>query len=57
MPTNGFSTKPLKVKLLAGEQKATEIWFLSFGDLFSGSRVVSIEPTQSEICRGSGQPR
>ena len=24
MPTNGFSTKPLKVKLLAGEQKATE---------------------------------
>ena len=25
MPTNGFSIKPLKVKLLAGEQKATEI--------------------------------
>ena len=25
MPTTGFSTKPLKVKLLAGEQKATEI--------------------------------
>ena len=24
MPTNGFSTKPLKVKLLAGEQKATK---------------------------------
>ena len=24
MPTNGCSTKPLKVKLLAGEQKATE---------------------------------
>ena len=24
MPTNGFSTKPQKVKLLAGEQKATE---------------------------------
>ena len=24
MPTHGFSTKPLKVKLLAGEQKATE---------------------------------
>ena len=24
MPTNGFSTKPLKVKLLAGEQKAAE---------------------------------
>ena len=23
-PTNGFSIKPLKVKLLAGEQKATE---------------------------------
>ena len=25
MPTRGFSTKPLKVKLLTGEQKATEI--------------------------------
>ena len=25
MPTNGFCTKPLKVKLLAGEQKATEV--------------------------------
>ena len=25
MPTHGFSTKPLKVKLLAGEQKATEV--------------------------------
>ena len=24
MPTNGFSIKPLKVQLLAGEQKATE---------------------------------
>ena len=24
MPTNGFSIKPRKVKLLAGEQKATE---------------------------------
>ena len=23
-----FSIKPLKVKLLAGEQKATEVWFL-----------------------------
>ena len=28
LPTNGFSIKPLKVKLLAGEQKATE--FLPF---------------------------
>ena len=25
MPTNGFSTKPPKVKLLAGEQKATKV--------------------------------
>ena len=25
MPTNGFSIKTLKVKLLAGEQKATEL--------------------------------
>ena len=26
MPTNRFSMKPLKVKLLAGEQKATELY-------------------------------
>ena len=25
LPTNGFSIGPLKVKLLAGEQKATEL--------------------------------
>ena len=25
LPTNGFSTKPLELKLLAGEQKATEV--------------------------------
>ena len=30
MPTNGFSTKLLKVKLLAGEQKATEVWSFFF---------------------------
>ena len=30
MPTNGFSIKPLKVKLLAGEQQATELWNLPF---------------------------
>ena len=29
MPTGGFSTKPLKVKLLEGEQKATEKLFLA----------------------------
>ena len=28
MPTHGFSIKPLKVKRLAGEQKATEVWHL-----------------------------
>ena len=27
LPTNGFSLKPQKVKLLAGEQKATEVLF------------------------------
>ena len=27
MPTNGFSNKPLKVELLAGEQTATELWW------------------------------
>ena len=26
LPTNGISIKPLKVKLLAGEQKATFLW-------------------------------
>ena len=31
MPTNLFSIKPLKVKLLAGEQKATEKLWFSFG--------------------------
>ena len=31
MPTNGFSIKPLKIKLLAGEQKAAEVWFLIRG--------------------------
>ena len=28
LPTNGFSTKPLKVKVLAGEQNATSGGFL-----------------------------
>ena len=32
-PTNGFSIKPLKVKLLAGEQKATEHDGLHLGQL------------------------
>ena len=27
LPTDGFSIKQLKAKLLAGEQKATEIWW------------------------------
>ena len=36
MPTTGSSIKPLKVKLLAGEQKATESWLVS--DFLSGSR-------------------
>ena len=30
MTTNGFSIKPLKLKLLAGEQKATQRCFLPF---------------------------
>ena len=28
MPTNEFSIKPLKVKLLAGEQKASELFYI-----------------------------
>ena len=31
MPPNGFSIKPLKVKLLAGEQKASEgSWLVTY---------------------------
>ena len=33
MATNGFSIKPLEVKLLAGEQKATESLFRTFLEL------------------------
>ena len=33
LPTNGFSIKPLKVKLLAGEQKATEACLFCIGAL------------------------
>ena len=40
LPTNGFCTKPPKVKLLAGEQKATEFRpssVLAFAELSSTS--------------------
>ena len=40
MPTNGFSIKPLKVKLFAGEQKATETGWVQVGNL-PGSPGVS----------------
>ena len=36
---NGFSIKPLKVKLLAGEQQATEVWP---GARFFGARQVVV---------------
>ena len=39
MPSNGFFVKPLKIRLLAGEQKATEI--KSHRDPSSGSLRVS----------------
>ena len=38
MPTTGISIKPLKVKLLAGEQKATES--------SRGPEVASFEPEE-----------
>ena len=38
LPINGFAIKPLKVKLLAGEQKATENLFCS-GKRFGGALV------------------
>ena len=43
MPTNGFSIKPLKVKLLAGEQKATESCLVCFSDP-RGIRPLSSPP-------------
>ena len=50
MPTNGFSIKPLKVKLLAGEQKATEYWKCCF----SFSRVCHTWPkTKPMFTRGT----
>ena len=36
MPTSGFSIKPLKVKLSAGEQKATECLLAISSPDFSG---------------------
>ena len=37
MPTNGFSIKPLNVKLLAGEQKATvDVWLISVVPIRAG---------------------
>ena len=39
MPTNGFATKPLKVKLLAGEQKATEYIYIY---IYTNSLVVCL---------------
>ena len=44
MPTNRFAIKPLKVKLLAGEQKATEALcgcFVLFVCLRSGFDMVT----------------
>ena len=41
MPTNGFSIKPLKIKLLAGEQKATEY--------YSGVKDSETPPQQNHV--------
>ena len=43
MPTNGFSTKPLKVKLLAGQQKATEFIYVSQANLSDGRTELSLQ--------------
>ena len=61
LPPNGFSTKPLKVKLLAGEQKATETEYLAHrgslqeADLPGTLRCVMLGgPCQDLICRVPG---
>ena len=46
MPTSGFSTKPLKVKLLAGEQKATEKRHTHISSKPSASLVVCPGPAK-----------
>ena len=50
MPTDGFSIKPRKVKLLAGEQKATE--FPLVGDL-DGELITG--PALQNLSRPRGQ--
>ena len=44
MPTIGFSVKPLKVKLFAGEQKATELFFVGLRE--------SKRNTEAMLCCG-----
>ena len=51
LPTNGFSIKPLKVKLLAGEQKATEKWLVGIPQ----KHERSFSTTRSSS-RGKGHP-
>ena len=52
MPTSGFSIKPLEVKLLAGEQKATEVALrrLSVGSTF-GWTPGCLNPSQVGLPR------
>ena len=51
LPPSGFAIKPLKVKLVAGEQKATEVgnqlfsfWFLKGGRPFVFYKMRSMDP-------------
>ena len=61
MPTNGFSIKPLKVKLSAGEQKVTEqlqrpvsrqsptfSWQVAPGTLAEGNYTFTLQLVRSE---------
>ena len=53
MPTNGFSIQPLKVKLEAGEQKATEWLSLGgFGTRANGDQEKWLAPLSWEVGAG-----
>ena len=49
MPTNGFSIKPLKVKLIAGEQKATELIRCQVRFFFYSCRGLGPHGSQKDI--------
>ena len=49
MPTNGLSVKPLEVKLLAGEQKATEIMWARFSVRLGWRALITGDGTRLQV--------